>query len=77
MQSYAVGSSDLQHKNVTDPKNSVKRDAKSKKRQINPKVRITPYMEEICKQTNEGRQIVGKDKEASGLNYQSSLFHNL
>ena len=43
----------------------------NKKRQINTKVRITPDMEEICKQTNEGQQIVGKDKEASGLNYQS------
>ncbi len=36
MQSYAVGSSDLQHKNVTDPKNSVKRDAKSKKKANQP-----------------------------------------
>lgn len=32
MQSYAVGSSDLQHKNVTDTKNSVKKDAQSKKK---------------------------------------------
>ena len=76
MQSYA-GGSDLQHNNVTDLKNSVKRDAKSKKRQINTKVRITPDIEEITKQTNEGQQIVGKDNEASGFSDQSRLFHNL
>lgn len=71
MQSYAVGS-DLQHKNVSDLKDSIKKDTKSEKANQHLNQDNACYRGDDCQQAIEGQQIVGKDNEASGFNDQSA-----